>query len=332
MRKFLTYLLILTAVPLYAQDEQLDSLNSIIQESQDASTVFEAMIAASQYQAGFDNNDSRNYALKALKNAEERQSDPDRALAYKWIGISFYYQLNPFEALENFENAFVLFEKVGNKSGMANMRQLQAETNTLEGDANRGLELGLEALALINQTDDEYRKASIMVALGNAYNDKEESSDEAISYYKQALPIFERIEYAPGVGNVLQNLGDAYRTKGQYQQAREYYYKSLEAHDDPYEAPSKLRALGITYMQLGMFDEAAQHLHNSKTMAAKNEAELEVAQALIAEAALAFQKKDLRGAEDSYREALAIIKQQSSSEADYKIELREAYEGLSVVL
>ena len=178
----------------FCQSTYVDSLKSEIITSKDDTVKVQNLLLISQNLALIDNPNAIHYANRAKELSESLSYSSGIANSLKWIGIAYYYNSENLVALQYFERAFEEFAALGDKSGMANMLSLQGSINTNEGDEARGLELQFQALTLLNEVDDEYRKASVLVNIGNGYADKESSIDKAIEFYLQALPIFEELE------------------------------------------------------------------------------------------------------------------------------------------
>lgn len=313
-----------------AQDSYLDSLKVAVDTTADDTTKIDNYLAISRYQAGYENDETIYYGNKAKELSERLLERARLANAIKWIGIGYYYKAENLVALDYFEKAYVEFEALDDKSGMANMLSLQGAINTNEGDETRGLELQFQALDLMNDVDDDFREASILVNIGNVYADKIESIDKAIEFYSQALPIFERLDSLFEISNVLVNMGDAYYIKEEYDKALEYYKESMEAYEGRDEMAYKLMATGKVFAKQKDFQKAIETLKRSYKMAVENGNPFDIAQTLIALGDVYNVSRSYNEAINSYLKAVPLIENEEQTDSKYKREMSEAYQGLSI--
>lgn len=313
----------------FCQSTYVDSLKSEIITSKDDTVKVQNLLLISQNLALIDNPNAIHYANRAKELSESLSYSSGIANSLKWIGIAYYYNSENLVALQYFERAFEEFAALGDKSGMANMLSLQGSINTNEGDEARGLELQFQALTLLNEVDDEYRKASVLVNIGNGYADKESSIDKAIEFYLQALPIFEELERPYEIGNVAANIGDAYYVKNELNKALLYYNESLEAYDGKDEMAYKLLAIGKVYAKREDFARAISTIEQANKIAVENGYPLDIAKSLIALGDTYKDSKNYQKAINQYLEAIPFIETDEDTEAEYKNEMRSAYDGLS---
>jgi serine phosphatase RsbU (regulator of sigma subunit) len=75
-------------------------------------------------------------------------------------------------------------------------------------------------------------------------------------YYKQALTIFKKINYLPGIGTAYNNLGYVYNNQGNIPLALEFYLKSLKIKEQIRDSSG----IAITYLNLGFnYDKLGDH-------------------------------------------------------------------------
>src|SRR5215213_5388149 len=151
----------------------------------------------------------------------------ERARIFGVIG-NIYMDLGEFELAEsNFQKAIANYERANYLSGKITTLTLLADTYLLEGDlakAKRTYELTLELAA---PTGNKFRLANIKEGLGNVAF-RENNFDGAVRNYLAALQIYNDIGVRlPVIENLL---GNAYKQKGDYQKAREYYSSALKTN------------------------------------------------------------------------------------------------------
>jgi tetratricopeptide (TPR) repeat protein len=80
------------------------------------------------------------------------------------------------------------------------------------------------------QVKDRNGEANALIGLGNAYGSPSQY-DKAISYYQQALSIFQQVKDRNGEANALIGLGNAYGSLSQYDKAISYYKQSINRRE-----------------------------------------------------------------------------------------------------
>jgi len=81
-----------------------------------------------------------------------------------------------------------------------------------------------KSLQLREQVGDPIDIADGLTDIGNTLDelDNKDSSRIAVEYYRQALELYESEHYQPGIGQVCNNLGDAYKHLDEFEEAMKY--------------------------------------------------------------------------------------------------------------
>ena len=104
-----------------------------------------------------------------------------------------------------------------------------------------------QAFSQSNETAQIKDSTHVQFLLDEAYGLEISNPDSAISIYKSAATIAERINYQIGYGRALQYTGIVYSDQGEFDSANIYYYKSIAVFETiPY--PS---GVGATYVNIG---------------------------------------------------------------------------------
>ncbi len=148
------------------------------------------------------------------------------------------------EALEAYQVALKIYEKLGNVEGVSDIHNSMGIVNFEKGSWDTSEQHYLEALDLIEDTSPALR-GKIHNNLGALYNARGDC-DRAISTYLRCIPDFESTANEIGLAQVYNNLGMSFASKGDWENAAGYYEKSL--HISTRIEESELMAL--TYLNL----------------------------------------------------------------------------------
>jgi len=228
------------------------------------------------------------------------------------------------EALENWQLSYEIFERVGDKVGMANMLNNMGAIYFNEGDNAKALENYLLSLNLAEESKDTLRIATAMINVGAVYMAKSDTYDLALQYYMKAIVLTELLDDKESYGSVCVNIGDIYLNQGKDTLALEYFEKSLEAVEGLEAMPYVMISIGRVYQLRKDHDKAIAYYIHAYEIADKNEQAHDMIRALVA-AAKAYQEiGNLALALERYEEALPIAQSVKANK-----ELKEIYQGLA---
>jgi class 3 adenylate cyclase/Tfp pilus assembly protein PilF len=309
-----------------AQDGIIDSLKVVIITGEDDTIKVQNLILLSQNFAGTDNPNAIYYASKARDLAITLNYQPGRAKALKYIGLGYYYQAEFVQTIDYWEQSLAVYEDIGDKLGIANILSNLGAVNTAEGDETRGIEYLLRSRTIAEEVQDTFRLSTVLLNIGFVYSKKEETYDKALEYYNQALPLFEYQNYADGIGTVTLNIGVIFLDKGEYDSAEVYVERSLKAVKGTEIEPSSLYYLGRVYAGRGEYERALLVQQQAMALAKSYGSKLDEAKAIMGMGETYQLQGQHRRALDLYLQAMPLLQ----GTADFKNELQEVYEGLSL--
>ncbi|HEY2712899.1 MAG TPA: tetratricopeptide repeat protein [Chthoniobacterales bacterium] len=140
-------------------------------------------------------------------------------------GITYLKQSDFAHALESFERALALSEKIGDRDGIIPALNSIGEVYASQGQAERALEYYGRARRQVGD-DDAWNMAFIFNNIGMSY-DALGDFDRAIENIERARKVAERVNFQPRVENSIAILGDLELKRGRPEQAREDYAQSL---------------------------------------------------------------------------------------------------------
>jgi CHAT domain-containing protein/predicted negative regulator of RcsB-dependent stress response len=333
--------------------ELCDRSLKIAQELSDKKEIGRSLILTSTVWFEFGLAESKkgntDLALKAIltsrKFARQVNNQNQTGLTSIYIG-SLYTELADYPAaIESFNLAIEIFQKLANPEQVASTLLLQGDAYLYSAKYNKALnnyESGLKTSREIkNQTVEVaalHRLSGIYDSLGQhqqAAKVGEESLvlartignkaleaislnglgasashlkkyPEAQSYLEQALAIYRSIENRAQERLILANLAKVYYQTKQYDKSLDYYQQALKNLDDKRLAASILSDIGDVYYQQGNNQLALSNYQQGATLAKSIKAEDLAGIALTNQGKVLYSLGKLPAAETQLREAIKI--------------------------
>ena len=248
-------LLLFTPITMIAQSE-VDSLKSRIPQLAEDSTKVNSFIQLSSLLIDSSVEEASNYAEEALDLATKIDYVKGMAQAFKYIGLSHYYQNQYVEATLNYQKSLKQFEKSNDQIGISNILNNMGTVYSDQGDDEKALELYLRSLRIAEDLDDKMRICTVSLNIGLIYQKKSSSLNEAKEYYTIALDIANEIEYQLGIGYASVNLGEVYLELGQDSLALVHFEQSSEALQNSVAVSYVLLNIAKVYTKQKDFFEA----------------------------------------------------------------------------
>jgi predicted ATPase/serine/threonine protein kinase len=211
------------------QSEGRDWLLQMLEESDDASNMVRARAFL---RAGGLERDQGNYeqALRLFQNAltlYQRLGDKwGIAATLNGLGDMAQQRGNYAEATAHYEDALVLFKELGNQQAVSYVLNNLGNVARDEGDYERALEIHEEALALFRNLGDKRALATSLFNLGEVAQYKGDYG-RAAELQNESLALKREVGDKRGITFSLANLGDIARHQGAYKRAAGFYAESL---------------------------------------------------------------------------------------------------------
>jgi adenylate cyclase len=314
---------ILLSIAVQAQTYEIKKLKETIASQPDDSLKVNNLILLSNQYLGEDPKESVRYGIKAQQLAKKLRYKGE-AYAYKAVGLGYFYQSKNRDAAIQFQNSLRLFDSLGLKVGVANILSTLGSTYFNAGEGTKAIDFFLRSLKLSEELNDSLRIGTALSGIGVVYLNKVETLDKALEYFLQALPIFHKINYEDGEGNVSMNIGEIYKKKRLYDSAIVYLDQALEVYRGTIDATFPLNLLGEIYVEQGDFQQGLMYHNRALEIAQKLEGKLEMTQSLLGIASAQNKKGNSKVSIEFYRQAATIAK-----EIDAKQQLKDAYAGLA---
>ena len=174
----------------------------------------------SNYAVGLD------YFLRALTVAGKLPDQTQLARVLRNVGMIHNAQHEPQKSLPFYERALQLYQKEGDVYGQASVLTVLGEVLVKLNQYDKGLATLKQSMTLFNSLHKQHDYVMSMMAY--AWGLKMQGKyNESINYYQKSLPMVEAEQHVYGIGNVQNNLAEAYYELGDYQKAEAYALAAL---------------------------------------------------------------------------------------------------------
>ena len=144
----------------FAQESTIDSLNILIERTEDDTTKVQLMLDLSKQFYGSDPQKSISISEQARALSESIDYKSGIAYSFKNIGIGYYYLSDYIQAISYWQRAKSIFEEMNDVVGISNMLSNMGAVYSEQGAHLKALELNLQSLKLAEEVKDTLRIAS----------------------------------------------------------------------------------------------------------------------------------------------------------------------------
>jgi len=320
------------------QTSILDSLKTVLETAPADTNKVNTLIAICQEECRRSPTEAIFYGNEARTLSEELGYNKGLALAYKYIGMGYYYQGDYWETVNNWQQSLISFEAINDIVGVSNILNNIGAVYFAEGNDTKALENYLGSLKAAEETSDTSRMVVASINIGTIYLMNEATHDKAKEYYLAALPLIEILGDYHAEGTATVNLGEiAYRlgvrdtalyhdNELYLDTALRWYERSLNAFKKSTAGniPYSMTCIGKVHMQRGDYTKAIELQSGAYEIAKLSDAKLEMTASLLGLAETYVEQGNLTLAISTYRMAETI-----AEEIGVKNELRNAYQGLA---
>jgi serine phosphatase RsbU (regulator of sigma subunit)/Tfp pilus assembly protein PilF len=264
------------------------------------------------------------YGNEAKNLAEMINYPRGEALAYKNLGLGYYFQGEYTEAFRNWEPSLEIYRELGDDQLVANLLSNMGAIYHSIGKNVEAIEHYLPALIIAEALSDSIRIGTLLLNIGVVYSEQTSTYDSAINYYLRAIEIGEDLndQYIVGVSTL--NMGQVYMEKEDLDSALYYIEKSLIIIKSSNYIAMALNLMGSIYSEEGDYQKALTYHQDALEMARKDNAQREMVGILLGLASVYDNLENQTRAIEYYKEAEVLAEEIGLNE-----ELSSAYEGLA---
>lgn len=168
-----------------------------------------------------------SYYKKSLKVFEKIGDKNGMAGTLGNIGIIYQGQGNYPKALDNFTRSIKIFEQIGSKRGMANALASIGVIYKYQDDYPNALNYYTRSKEIHEELGNLRGIAVANISIGSIYATQSDYP-KALEHYTQSLEIIEGLDDKQAMANILANIGDNYKNQDEHAKALDFLTRSLE--------------------------------------------------------------------------------------------------------
>lgn len=260
---YASVLILVTSCPVLSQNtDSLEGMLDTVQGSLRVKTLnelFRAHLASDPVTAV-------GYARRAFMLAIDTGDKRGMAAACNNLGVAYRNQGALDKALEYYIESLALYDSLHNREGIATTKNNMANIYAIKKDYDRAMRYLEESHALFRQMDDPFRLIGSMNNLGNLYQDLH-MDEKALDYYTRAFETSEKNGLA--FGDPMNNVGNIYFHRGDYQRAISCYEKALaieKSQNNKLGILNTITNIGITHSKAGQPAKAEGYLSQAMVL------------------------------------------------------------------
>lgn len=326
------YIWILTAIllewhtPLLAQDEQIDSLKSLLEGSKVDTTHVKILNDLSYTILNKDPDEAIKYGIQAREMSEMLGYVSGKAYALKNLGLGYYYQGDYLKVLDYWTQSLETFEEINDTTGIANTLNNLGAIYYTQGSNSKAIEFFLRSLRIAEKLGDTIRIASALVNVGGLYSDNEKDYHKALTYFWQVEKLADSYPLDDQtIGGYLTGIGEVYNNLGNYDSALYYLEQALPLYENTVRIPEALIRLGMVHEERGEFNTAIDYQKQAYQTAVKTDQNLFITRSLLNLGNVYQKVGNSKEALTAYRDA-----EEHALDGGLNYELRDIYKGLGL--
>ncbi len=257
------------------------------------------------------------YFERSLQQSTEINYRDGIGYAYDGLGEAYFFKYVYDTAIWLHEKSYDIFEKAGNKNGMAQALFSLSYDHSLTQNMHKSLECARRSRKLFEETGNLMKVYDVTDALVYAYN--QFHMDKTVdSLVNDLIVIAEKIGDKERLANSYFNLGTRYVEKAYLNLAIEAFFKALkfaEESGDSTEISNALGSIGLVNLYLKDYDNAIKYYTQQEVILKKMHNEYDLSTAY---ANLGIANNELRNYQsglDFHNRALALRNEINYSQA-----------------
>lgn len=248
---------------LFAQQEKIDSLTSVINKlsSSDTLKAIQTNQLARFLAREMELDRAISYAQKAIKLSKKLKFKNGEAEAYNIIGIAHVYKGENKEALENLFLGLKKWEESGFQKGVVISYIHIGNVYDDLGNYPEALKNFFKALKLYEKIGSKEGIAMSYNSIGVVYKNQGKYS-ESLKNYFAALKLWEELGDQRGIAQSYNNIGNVYFEQGKYSESLKNFQASLKIKE---EFGDK-RGVAGSYLNIGsIYEQQGNYLKAQET-------------------------------------------------------------------
>jgi class 3 adenylate cyclase len=305
---------------------QEDSLLNVLREAKTDSSKAATLIELSKSSLESDLKKAEVYAQQSVDVARRGNNQVMLATAYRFLGLSQYYQGLYGATVESWLNSLAYYDSTGDKANVARLYSNLGAVYESQSDDVKALEYNLKSQKVAEEIQDTVRLMTALINIGVIYGKKAQSYEKALQYSLEALEYANRIGETESASKIATNIGEIYFKMRKDTLALEYFTNAVQGYEGSEFMPVALLNIGKVYSFRGDLTTALRYKEESLAMAEKLDLKRDMATSLLSLAETYELLGNRKAALQAYERARQI-----GEEIGVPEELRDAYTGLAQI-
>jgi len=214
----------------FTQSEMIDSLKARLPHTLGSDRV-QTLITLSEEYRGYLFDDCISCGKQAAQLAERGENIDLQALAFKSIGVSYFFEGDLEISLNYYEKSLNLYVENNNLKGMANCLNNIGLVYLERGNYTKAKDYYQKKYEIVKSLGNYQSMASALIQLGNI-NYYRSNYQQSLDYYYQAMLIYNDIDDKSGKADASYSLGIIYSEMKSFAKALEYYKKAETTYSE----------------------------------------------------------------------------------------------------
>ncbi|MDP2385814.1 MAG: sensor histidine kinase [Bacteroidota bacterium] len=270
-----TVLFFFVSFNLVSQNAKIDSINSVIRNATNDTTVARAYVSLVDQFYAFNTDTVIPLSNKAISIAEKNLPKAGGKEKYSYlltksaaignIGYVYYQRGETDKAMEYFKKGLKIQEEINDPKEIANSLNNIATIYFKLGEIEKSLDYFEQGLQIQKKIGVKEGIAYSLNNIGAIY-DSQGQIKKALDYYYQGLKLQEELGNKMGMGTSYNNIAVILMKQGETDKAIEYYNKSMKVRqeaDDKRGIAQCLNNLGHLYTTQGKMEKALDNYKKS---------------------------------------------------------------------
>jgi tetratricopeptide (TPR) repeat protein len=297
---------------LHAQQRAIDSISVLLQQhTTEDSTKVDLLKMLSSFYQSVNLSKAEYYALKALQTAEKIKDNDAICQSLSQLGSVYSWQRASTKALNTYFREREIATKMKNEYWQQDANLGIGYVYELENDWDKALSYTMNALPYAEKSDEPFVKAFAYTNLGSEYLGIK-NNDKAEYYLKLASKLYFDNDYIDQYANNEINLAKVFVATKQYDSAKFHFNNAdsiFTVLDEPYQVADVCQQIGDMYVQIGDFQQAKQYYKRTIENYNKNDiAEADYALAVMGLGVVALSEKKYDTASSIFHKEFSKVK------------------------
>jgi len=307
----LLVILMCSTLGCYAQQNKVDSLESLLKKSKEDTTKVILMNALCGKLKSTDPEKALKYGQSALALGKKIGYSKGIANSLNFIGVIYYIQSNYPQALDYYMQSLEIQKEIGYKKGIGYAYNNIGNIYFDQTDYSKALEFYLKSLMIQEEIKNKKGIITASANVGLIYT-VQGNYIHALEYYQKSLKGAEEINDKELVASMMSNIGLIYYYLDNMDKALEYFFHSLKYARDAgaknIEA-ADFNNIGDVYKSLGHLQSALEYYNKTLSINKKIDDKKGIAFGYLSLGGVYRSMKDFQKAQNYFDSCLFEAKQ-----------------------